>query len=60
MAKDRKFKKGPSTKAVGWTQASVSAIIIPDEVIATGSIIEIAELLVLVRDTDLQGANAEA
>ena len=26
MARDKKFRKGPSSNAVGWTHASVSAI----------------------------------
>ena len=35
IAKDMKFKNGPKNSAVGWTHASVSAIIIVPEVSLT-------------------------
>lgn len=43
-----KFKKGPKTNAVGWTQASVSATKNPDESIAVAT----KETALVVSDSD--------
>jgi hypothetical protein len=43
IAKDKKFRNGPNTKATGSTQASVSAKIKPDDAIIVERALEVSE-----------------